>query len=345
VKKNLATLADIAAKLNLSISTVSRALNDHPAISTATKQSVKEIARQLNYQPNVLALNLRNKKTNTIGIIVPEITSYFFSSVIKGMQDLLSDTNYQLVISQSEESLKKEKEIIQAMARVRVDGFLISPTSETVDPEIYNNLIKDGIPLVLFDRDCVGTNADKVLVDDYNGAFQAVDYLIKTGCKRIAHISGPPDLSISKHRKKGYYDALSKHGIPHEAELVVAAGGFSPEYGVESAKTLLDLPNQPDAIYAINDGIAIGAMYVIKEAGIKIPEQISVVGFDDEPHSSYFIPPLTSVWQPVYDMGMLAARILLQRLNGEGKNDELRYELLKPELMVRKSSRALIEMK
>lgn len=341
MKKELTTLADMAKELGISVSTVSRALNNHPAISEETKNKVKELAERFNYQPNMLALNLLNKKTNTIGVIVPEITSYFFSSVIHGIQDFLGDAGYQLMISQSEESSEKEIKLVKSLAKVRVDGFLISPTSETVDPDFYNGLVNNGIPVVLFDRDCTGLQTDKVLVDDYAGAFEAVNYLVQTGCKRVAHITGPSELSISKHRLQGYMDALSKHNLPIDKELVITANGFAPEHGVEAARQILSLRQLPDAIFAMNDGIAIGAMYVIKEAGIKIPDQISVVGFDDEPHSSYFIPPLTSVWQPVYDMGMLSARILLNRLNSDQQNNEYRYELLKPELVIRQSSRKL----
>ena len=338
MKKNPATLSDIARQLHISVSTVSRALHDHPAISKTTKGKVKRLAEKLNYQPNLLALNLLHKKTNTIGVIVPEITSYFFSSVINGIKDMLSDAGYQLIISQSEESLEKEKGILRSLAEFRVDGYLISPASETVSPNHYNQMIKNGIPIVLFDRDCAGLNTDKVLVDDYDGAFQAVEYLIKTGCKRIAHITGPPELSISSHRLQGYLDALEKYNLSKQYELITKVRGFSPEFGVEAAKHLLSSNIKPDAIFAINDGIAIGAMYVIKEAGIKIPDQISIVGFDDEPHSSYFIPPLTSVWQPVYDMGMLSSRILLNKLKGMQTEDSIRFELLKPELIIRNSS-------
>ena len=340
MKKNPATLSDIAKQLNISISTVSRALHDHPAINTNTKRRVIKLAEKLEYQPNMLALSLLNRKTNTIGIIVPEITSYFFSSVINGIQDFINDTGYQLIISQSEESFEKEKKILAALSKVRVDGFLISPTSETHVHHHFNKLVDNNTPLVIFDRDCEGLNADKVLVDDYDGAFQAVDYLIKTGCRRIAHITGPPNLSISIHRLNGYLDALKKYNIPKEDNLIFKVSGFTPEFGVEAAKAMMKLPQLPDAILAINDGIAIGAMYVIKEAGIQIPNQISVIGFDDEPHSSYFIPPLTSVWQPVYDMGLLSARILLSKLKGE-KPSETRYEMLKPELIIRASSRKL----
>ncbi len=340
MKKNPATLSDIARKLNISISTVSRALHDHPAISQSTKSRVIKLAEKLNYQPNMLALSLLNKKTNTIGIIVPEITSYFFSSIINGVQDLVNDAGYRLIISQSEESFEKEKEILDTLSKVRVDGFLVSPTSETHNAHHFNKLIESGTPLVIFDRDCTGFNADKVLVDDYDGAFQAVEYLIKTGCRRIAHITGPSKLSISRHRLHGYLDALKKYDIPKVDDLIIPVEGFTPEFGVEAAKAMMEFPELPDAIFAINDGIAIGAMYVIKEAGIQIPNQVSVIGFDDEPHSSYFIPPLTSVWQPVYDMGLLSARILLSKLKGK-KSSEARYEMLKPELIVRASSREL----
>lgn len=342
MRMNPATLSDIAKQLNISVSTVSRALHNHPAISKNTKKRVINLAEKLNYQPNLLALSLLNKKTNTIGIIVPEITSYFFSSVINGIQDLVNDTEYRLIISQSEESFEKEKKILETLSKVRVDGFLISPTSKTHNAHHFNKLVEIGTPLVIFDRDCEGFSADKVLVDDYDGAFQAVEYLIKTGCRRIAHITGPSSLSISKHRMNGYLDALKKHNIPVDPELIFNVSGFSPEYGVEATKTMLKLKQLPDAIFAINDGIAIGAMYVIKEAGIQIPNQISVVGFDDEPHSSYFIPPLTSVWQPVYDMGLLSARILLNKLQGHKLTASPRYEILKPELIVRESSKKLL---
>ena len=342
MKKNPTTLSDIAKRMNVSVATVSRALHDHPAINPDTKKRAVLLAQELNYQPNLLAVNLLSRKTKTIGVIVPEFTSYFFSSVINGIQDFINDAGYNLLISQTEESFKKEQHVLEAMAKVRVDGFLISPTSETNDPKFLNNLIDSGIPVVVFDRDCNGFKGDKVFVDDYAGAFQAVEYLIKSGCRQIIHITGPSDLSISQHRLNGYLDALRKNHILTREELIIKVEGFTPEYGVEAAKKIIESHPLPDGIFAINDGVAIGAMYVIKEAGIKIPGQISVIGFDDEPHSSYFIPPLSSVWQPVYDMGMLSARILLEKVKGERQMDDSRYELLKPELMTRASSMRIV---
>ena len=339
MKKSRTTITEIARELNISPSTVSRALNNHPAISSATKDAVIKLAQKLNYQPNLLALNLLRKKTNTIGVIVPEITSYFFSSVINGIQDLLSTMNVNMIIGQSNESFEEEKSIIRSFASIRVDGFLISPSSETNNFDHLQVLIDNNIPLVVFDRDCEGIEVDKVFVDEYSGAFQAVEHLIETGCKRIAHIAGSSTLSTSRHRLDAYKDALAKNGIPVKNEYIVESKGFMPEHGIEPTQKLLDLPEPPDAIFAINDGVAIGAMYVIKNAGLVIPDQISVIGFDDDPHSAYFRPSLSTVWQPTYDLGMLSARLLMKRVNADNNITKIRVEKLFPELIVRGSSR------
>lgn len=343
MKKVQSTITDIAKELNVSPSTVSRALHDHPAISEETKRLVLEVAKRMNYEPNMLALSLLNKKTNVIGIIVPEITSHFFSMAISGVQDLVSSNGYNLMISQSNESFEDELKTINTLFLSRIDGFIISPSSNTFQFDHIIKLQSKGIPLVIFDRDCEGFDVDKVLVDDYHGAFEAVDYLIKTGCRRIAHITGPSNLSTSAHRLKGYIDALNKNNIAVQEELIIKVGGFSPEYGLEAAKQLLNLQTTPDAMFAVNDGVAIGAMFAIKDAGYSIPDQISVIGFDDEPYSSYFMPSLTSVWQPVYDMGVLSARILLSHMNQDVQEDEkkFRHEILKPELVIRQSSKRL----
>lgn len=333
------TITDIAKQLNISASTVSRALHNHPAISLKTRQAVVELAEKLNYQPNILALNLLRKKTNTIGVIVPEITSYFFSSVIGGIQDLLSPYGMNMIIGQSNESYEEEKALVQKFAAIRVDGFLISPSQETKDYDHLRALKNAGIPLVIFDRDCDGLEADKVFVDEYNGALQAVEYLISTGCRRIAHIAGSSSLSTARHRLGAYKDALHKHGLPVQPEYIVETHGFTPEAGINPAKMLLALPRPPDAIFTVNDGVAIGAMYVLKEAGIAIPDEISVIGFDDDPHSCYFKPSLSTVWQPVYELGMLAARMLTKQINAGNEQLPPRVEMLFPELIIRGSSR------
>lgn len=338
MKKSRTTITEIAKELGVSPSTVSRALNDHPAISKKTKKAVVKLARKLNYQPNLLALNLLKNKTNTIGVVIPEITSYFFSSVINGIQDMVNPLGVNMIIGQSNESYQEEKNIIQTFASIRVDGFLISPSSETKDFDHLKILINNNIPLVIFDRDCEGVEVDKVFVDEYKGAFQAVEYLIQTGCKKIAHIAGLQTLSTARHRLKGYKDALAQYNFPINEEYIVESFGFTPEHGIDPTKKLLALPHPPDAIFSINDGVAIGAMYVIKEAGIKIPEEISVIGFDDDPYSSYFKPSLSTVWQPTYEMGVLAARFLMKRINTSNELTGLRIESLLPELIVRGSS-------
>lgn len=339
MKKSRTTITDIAKQLNISPATVSRSLNNHPAISAKTREAVIELARKLNYQPNLLALNLLRKRSNTIGVIVPEITSYFFSSIISGIQDLLSPLGVNMIIGQSNESYEEEKSIVNTFASIRVDGFLISPSSETKNFDHLQMLTDNNIPLVIFDRDCEGLEVDKVFVDEYKGAFQAVEHLINTGCRRIAHIAGSSTLSTSRHRLEAYKDALKLHNIPVKEEYIVESEGFAPEHGIDPTKKLMALPNPPDAIFTINDGVAIGAMYVIKELGIVIPDQISVIGFDDDPHSSYFKPSLSTVWQPTYELGMLSARILMKRVNSNNDISKIRVEKLFPELIIRGSSR------
>jgi DNA-binding LacI/PurR family transcriptional regulator len=339
MKKSRTTITDIARELNISPATVSRSLNNHPAISVKTREAVIELARKLNYQPNLLALNLLRKRSNTIGVIVPEITSYFFSSIISGIQDLLSPLGVNMIIGQSNESYEEEKSIVNTFASIRVDGFLISPSSETKNFDHLKMLTDNNIPLVIFDRDCEGLEVDKVFVDEYKGAFQAVEHLINTGCRRIAHIAGSSSLSTARHRLKAYKDALKLHNIPVKEEYIVESEGFAPEHGIDPTKKLLALSNPPDAIFTINDGVAIGAMYVIKNSGIVIPDQISVIGFDDDPHSSYFKPSLSTVWQPTYEMGMLSARILMKRVNSNNDISKIRVEKLFPELIIRGSSR------
>ncbi len=337
--KSRTTITDIARELNVSPSTVSRALNNHPAISTKTRDAVIDLAQKLNYQPNLLALNLLKKKTNTIGVIVPEITSYFFASIINGIQDVINPMGMNMIIGQSNERFEEEKSIVRTFTSIRVDGFLISPSSKTKNFDHFKILTESNIPLVIFDRDCEGIVADKVFVDEYKGAFQAVEHLIKTGCRRIAHISGPSILSTAKHRLEGYMDALKLHGLEINNDYILESKGFTPKHGIKPTRQLLSLPTPPDAIFTINDGVAIGAMFVIKEAGIVIPDQISVIGFDDDPYSSYFKPSLTTVVQPTYEMGMLAARILIKRVESNNEMSKIRIEKLLPELIIRGSTK------
>ncbi|MEH6679091.1 MAG: LacI family DNA-binding transcriptional regulator [Sediminicola sp.] len=333
------TLKDIANQLNITPSTVSRALNDHPAIKRETREAVKELARELDYQPNQFALGLLQKRSSTIGVIVPEITSHFFSAIITGIQDVIGPSDYNIMICLSNESYEDELDLVKKLSKIRVDGILVSPSSSTKEFDHFRNLQKNDIPVVVFDRDCPGLEADKVLVDDYFGAYQAVEYLIRSGCTKIAHLGGPLNLSTTEHRLQGYLDAMEKNKLPVKEGYVVHVKGFSHEDGIKPVKKLLHLEERPDAIFAMNDNIAISAMHIAKKMDLRIPEDISIVGFDDDPHSSYFSPSLSTVWQPVYSLGMLAARILLGRIKNKTPHLAFRKEVFKPELMVRSSSR------
>lgn len=339
MKKTRVTITDIARQLSVAPSTVSRALHDHPAIKRETKDAVQALAKKLDYQPNLLALNLLQKKSNTIGVIVPEITSHFFSAIVTGIQDVVGTSDYNIMICLSNESYKEEMTIVKKLSQIQVDGVLVSPSSETKSFGHFKRLQKSGIPVVVFDRDCPGLEADKVLVDDYAGAFQAVEYLINSGCKKIAHLGGPLNLSTTKHRLQGYLDALENANIPIQKKYIAHVQGFSHDDGLKPAKKLFKLSDLPDAIFAMNDNIAISAMHVARKMALRIPDDVSIVGFDDEPHSSYFRPSLSTVWQPVYSLGMLSARILLHRLKDEDEQKGFRQEVFKPELVIRASSR------
>lgn len=336
-KQKPITITDIAKNLGISPSTVSRALHDHPSISVDTKREVKALAEKLNYQPNLTALSLLSKKSGLIGVVIPEITSYFFSTVIAGIQDVVSSAGYKLIISQTNESFEEEKRMIFEMTQLRVDGILVSPSFATQTFDHFNPIKQAGIPVVIFDRDCPGFDANKVFVDAYEGAFQAVDYLVKSGCQNIAHIAGPVAIPTFKQRLDGYLDALQQNGREINEDLIVFSTGFSSEVGVESIEKLLDQNKQIDAVFAVNDAVAIGTMHSLREKGYKIPEDVAIIGFDDEPYATFFNPPLASVWQPVYDMGMLSSKILLDLIKPQKVNAPYRYEILKSELVIRDS--------
>ena len=259
------TITDIANKLKVAPSTVSRALNNHTSISEKTKKDVIALAEKLNYQPNIMAINLLRRKSNTIGVIVPQITSHFYSAIITSIQDVLSNTAFNLMVCISNESFEEEVVLIQKLEKLQVDGVLVSTSSETKNFDHLKKLQKKGIPIVIFDRDCPGVKADKVLVDDYSGAFEAVEFLIQSGCKKIAHLGGPHNSSTSKHRLNGYLDALKKHKIPVKKEYIRHVSGFTSKSGIKASKDLLELKNPPDAIFAVNDNIAIAAINVAKK--------------------------------------------------------------------------------
>jgi LacI family transcriptional regulator len=314
--KHQITIKDIANKLGLSTSTVSRALKDHPDISPKTRTAVKELAGLLGYRPNRIALNLRNSSTRTLGLIIPEIEHYFFSAIINGIEEVAYKNDYSVMVFQSNESYKREVINTQAVLTNRVDGVLVSFSKETRDFSHFQRLIDNEIPVVFFDRVTEELQADQVVADDYQGAFLAVNHLIERGCKRIAHFAAPQTLAIGKNRLLGYHDALLKHNIPFVQSLVVLADTF--ETAKKAAHDILRKPDRPDGFFAVNDMSAIAIIKAAYELGIKVPSDIKVVGFENSKSSALIEPELTSVDQFGFELGREACLLLLKRL----KDDE-----------------------
>lgn len=341
MRYNQVTIKDIARELGISPSTVSRALKDHPDISPDTKKAVNELAEKLNYQPNIVALSLRQSKTNTIGVIIPEIVHFFFSTVISGIEDVAYRAGYNVILAQSNESQTREISDIKALFNSRVDGMLMSVSRETTNFDHIESMLSKGVPIVFFDRVYDTRQASKIIVDDFTGAKEATLHLIDQGCKRIAHIEGPPNLEISKQRLEGYKEALKEHHMSFNKELVAICPSGTIEEGKKATEQLLSLKNPPDAIFATNDPAAMGAMQAIKAKGLKMPDDVALVGFSNWFFSSLMDPPLSSVDQPGFEMGQEAAKLLIRQIEKQEKDDEditPETKILKTRLIIRESS-------
>lgn len=341
MKFNQVTIKDIARELGISPSTVSRALKDHPDISVQTKKAVNELAEKLNYQPNIVALNLRQKKTNTIGVIIPEIVHFFFSTVISGIEDVAYTAGYNVIIAQSNESYQRELTDMKALFNSRVDGMLISISRETEKYDHIESIISKGMPIVFYDRMYNSPTSSKVIVDDYAGAKEGVKHLIEQGCKRIAHLNGNPNLIISIDRLRGYKDALEESGLKYDESLVVGVPSGTFEEGKIGMNKILSLNPMPDAVFAGNDPMAMGAMMAIKEKGLKIPDDIAILGFSNWFFGELMEPSLTSIDQPGFEMGQEAARLLIRQIEMKDKEDfdpQPETKILKTRLIIRNSS-------
>lgn len=340
MKSTQVTIKDIGRELGISPSTVSRALKDHPDISVETKKAVNELAEKLNYQPNIVALNLRQQKTNTIGVIIPEIVHFFFSTIISGIEDIAYQAGYNVILAQSNESYQREVTDMKALFNSRVDGMLLSLSRETTNFDHIESIISKGVPIVFYDRMYHSPTSSKVIVDDYAGAKEAVLHMVDQGCKRIAHLMAAPNLIISIDRLKGYEDALVESKMKVNKDWIVECYSGTFEEGKRATKKLLSLANPPDAIFANNDPMAMGAMMSIKEKGLKIPQDIAIVGFSNWFFGEVMDPSLTSVDQPGFEMGQEAARMLIKQIESKGKSEPiLETKILKTKLIIRDSSR------
>jgi len=311
-RESAVTIKDIADKLKVSPSTVSRALAGNPDININTRKKVADMAAELNYQPNLIAKSLRINRTNTIGVIVPELVLHFFSSCISGMQNACSERGFNIIICQSNENFEQEKINVNTLASSRVDGLLISLSTETNSFEHLEYLKSNKIPFVLFDRVSEDISVSKVVIDDEKSSFEATQHLIDQGYKNIAYINGPDNLFICRHRRIGYEQALRANGFEIKQENILQSD-LSEASNIQCAHQILAMDPRPDAILAVNDIVAIDAIVNLKKH-INIPEELGIVGFSNSPISKIVEPSLTTVDQPSYDMGFIAANHLLDKI-------------------------------
>lgn len=331
------TIYDIAKKLKISPATVSRGLKDHPGISKKTKKKIFEFADKIGYRQNHFARNLRNQKTNTIGLIVGKLNSYFQATVISGIENIANSHGYNLIISQSSEQGTKEAANAKTMFDNRVDGLLVSLSYDTKDLSHFNSFFKKNIPVVFFDRVMEHENSTKILIDNKKAAYEATKHLIEQGCKRIVHITAPPRQNVYVDRLKGYRQALADHKIRFKEDDVII-GNLSMEAGADAAETILKMRPIPDGVFAANDNAAIGCMLTLKQKGIKIPGDIAFVGFNNDPLSKVIEPNLSTINYSGNEVGEVAARHLINHLNGISSIQTTNTIILRSEFIIRESS-------
>ncbi len=334
--KSRVTIKDIAKALNLSTSTVSRALADRWDVNPETRKAVVELAEKLNYMPNPISLNLKHRQSFSVGMIIPEFINSFFPEIIMGIQSVLEPEGYRLLISQSNESAELEMKNMRSLEAKMVDGFIVSVSTETTDMEYFQTLIDNHFPLVFFNRVARNVPVSRVIIDDCKWAFVATEHLIEQGCRRIVHLAGPESLDVSAERIRGYKDALIRHGLPVDESLIIPCG-LLMEKGILGAMQILEMPVLPDGIFAINDPVAIGAMKTLKKNGIRIPEDIAVVGFTESKMAMIIEPNLTSIEQPTFAMGKAAAELLLEQIKSNCEVTQ-RTIVLEAKINIRESS-------
>jgi len=334
----LITITDIAKKLGIAPSTVSRALRDHPDISEETKKRVKKLARESRYTPNAISDSLRNRRTTNIGVIIPEIAHDSFAKAVSGIEEIAYHAGYTTLLCQSNEDYEREVVNSNMLLKQRVAGIIASISQNTKSSDHFQKLTYYGVPIVFFDRVCEDIRANKVVIDDTNSAFNAVHYLIERGYTKITHFAGPKQLEICRRRLNGYVTAFKQAGLPVHDELI-RFGGMYEEDGYNSMDFLIKKNTIPDAILAVNDPVAIGALQRIKEEGLNIPNDIGLIGFSNNQITSVVSPPLTTINQPFYSMGKKAAEILLEMIGGKAENNIIATVTLEAELVIRGSTK------
>jgi LacI family transcriptional regulator len=336
-KEKEVTIYDLAKALKLSPSTVSRGLKDHPEISKTTKNKISQMAMQMKYRSNTFASNLRNQRTHTIGVIVPRLSSYFVATVLAGMEKVANEKGYNLIISQSLESEKKEIANVKTMFNNRVDGLLVSLAFDTKDVHHFTNFIQKNIPLVFFDRVYEHRQCMSVVIDNFKNGYDVTTHLIKQDCKRITHITGNLHRNVYKERYEGYRKALHDGGLVYSNELLMVTE-MNEQAGIDAGNTILKMKEMPDGIFLANDVTAANCMRVLKQNGIKIPQDIAIAGFNNDPITRVVEPNLTTVNYPGYEMGIIAATSLINHLDGVSNILATNKIVVKSELIIRESS-------
>jgi len=335
------TLKQIAENLGISITTVSKALKNYPDVSKKTKARVKDEAKKLRYKPNVFAVNLRTRRSRTVGLIIPEVVHHFFSTVVNGIIEYAEKKGYLVIILQSNESFKLEKRQIDLLISKRVDGIMISLASTTTDISHLQEVKELEIPLVMFDKISKLIDCSKIIINDREAAYKATKHLIDSGCKRIAHFRGALLPQNSIDRFLGYKKALEDHGLTYDSSLVYICDRVDYEDGITAAKQLLKDHDDIDGIFAITDLVAIGAISVFNDRGIQVPNDISIMGFSNWFISSAITPSLSTVDQPGYEMGKKTFKVLLKEMNA--KKDGVPFEpitkVLKTKIIKRNSTK------
>lgn len=337
--KTKATLKNIAIELGVSVSTVSKALNDSPEISDLTKTKIQEYAKLKNYKPNIFGLNLKNRSTKTIGVIIPNILNSFFAKVFSGIEKVAEQKGYNVITCISNESIEKEISTLALLSNGTIDGFIVSVSEEAQKLQEFNHfneIIKDGTPIVMFDRVTDVVNCDKVIVDDYDSAVNAVNHLIKTGCKNIALLSSIDNLSVGKLRTKGFYDAMANNKFVVQENLVILADN-EKDFDLKAAKLFEN--EKIDGIFAVDETASVFAHKHGLKNGYKIPENLSIIGFADGLWARRLSPSLSTISQHGPEIGEVAATLLIERLENKADDYVSRTKIIKTELRYRESTR------
>ena len=328
------TLKDVAKKAGVSVAVAGRALGNYGYVSEENKIKVLKAAQRIGYKPDILARSLRKKKTYSIGVIVSDVTTSFFTSVVRGVEDVASQSGYNVTLCNSDESSEKERGYLEELYKRKVDGIIISPTNKNI--AYIKKIIREGIPVVLVDRKIDEIDTTQVVVDNEWGSYEAVKHLINLGYRRIGVINGLKGIRTSDERFAGYRKALEESGLKIEPQLV-KYGDFRMEKGKKAMIEFLKMKNIPEAVFVTNEVMTIGALLALRENRVKIPDEMKIVGFDDPVWAPLIQPPLTAVRQPAYSIGTIASQVLFQKMSRTNRNQKHEEIVLKPKLIVRES--------